>query len=75
MDIADNDARGIFLAAVERASADRAAFLDEACAGNADLLHRVEALLRAHDELGDFLSDSKLDPPLDGSPLPEQRKP
>ena len=35
--------------------ADRAAFLDEACGGDADLRARVEALLRAHAEAGSFL--------------------
>src|SRR5215212_6766511 len=34
---------------------DRAAFLDEACGGDADLRARVEALLRAHAAAGSFL--------------------
>jgi serine/threonine protein kinase/tetratricopeptide (TPR) repeat protein len=34
---------------------DRAAFLDEACGGDADLRARVETLLRAHAEAGSFL--------------------
>jgi serine/threonine protein kinase len=43
--------KDIFLAAVEKAAgAERAAFLDEACAGDASMRHRVEALLKAHDE-------------------------
>ena len=79
MATAANDARGIFLAAVERAPADRAAFLNEACAGAAALRQRVDALLRAHDETGAFLSEANPDPnatascpppaPLVGPPL------
>jgi hypothetical protein len=46
----------IFAAALERAdSAERAAFLDQACAGEPALRARVEALLRAHTEAGGFL--------------------
>src|SRR6516162_3364540 len=55
-------ARDIFLAAVERPPADRAAFLDQACAGDGALRQRVEALLRAHDEPGAFLSEANPDP-------------
>ena len=35
--------------------ADRAAFLDNACGGDAELRVRVEVLLRAHAEAGSFL--------------------
>lgn len=35
----------------------RAAFLDEACRGDADLRRRVELLLDAHDRAGAFLAD------------------
>jgi serine/threonine protein kinase len=52
------DVRSLFHAAVERVPADRAAYLDEACAGDAGLRQRVEALLRAHDEPGEFLSEA-----------------
>src|SRR4029450_7865090 len=42
-------AKSLFLDALEKAAPDeRAAFLDEACAGDAELRQRVEALLRAH---------------------------
>jgi eukaryotic-like serine/threonine-protein kinase len=45
-----NATKSVFLAALEKAtSADRAAYLDLACAGDADLRRRVEAMLRAHD--------------------------
>src|SRR5262245_43483398 len=56
------NARSLFLAAVERAPAERVAFLDEACAGDAALRQRVDALLRAHDEPGASLSEAKPDP-------------
>jgi eukaryotic-like serine/threonine-protein kinase len=49
-------AKAIFLSAIERATpSERAAFLDEACAGDAMLRRRVDALLRAHDEPGNIL--------------------
>jgi serine/threonine protein kinase len=35
--------------------AERSAYLDEVCAGNAALRQRVEGLLRAHEEAGNFL--------------------
>jgi serine/threonine-protein kinase len=35
--------------------ADRAAYLDAACAGQPALRERIEELLRSHQELGDFL--------------------
>src|SRR5262249_30829567 len=48
--------KSLFLAAVEKATpAERDAFLDEACAGNAALRQRVEALLRTHDVPSDLL--------------------
>lgn len=43
--------KNIFLAALEKSTpADRAAFLDEACAGNIALRERVAALLQLHDQ-------------------------
>src|SRR5262245_55097058 len=46
----------IFLAALEKGSAEaRAAFLDEACAGNAELRDSVERLLRAHERADEVL--------------------
>ena len=51
--------QAVFLAAAEIADpAERAAFLDGACDGDAELRTRVEALLRAHDQ-----PDSLLDHP------------
>jgi serine/threonine protein kinase/tetratricopeptide (TPR) repeat protein len=45
----------IFLAAVEQAPAERAAYLDAACGSNAALRAQVEALLRSHEEAGSLL--------------------
>jgi serine/threonine protein kinase len=46
----------IFCEARERySSQERAAYLDEACHGDADLRARVEALLQAEPEIGNFL--------------------
>src|SRR5262245_22547770 len=53
------NARDIFLDALERAPVDRAVYLDEACGGAAALRQRVEALLRANDDPGAFLSEVK----------------
>jgi WD40 repeat protein len=48
--------RSIFMEALARdAPAERSAYVDEACAGDAALRRRVEALLRSHEEAGDFL--------------------
>ena len=45
----------IFLAAVEKTPADRAAYLDAACGSDAELRAQVEALLRSHEEAGSLL--------------------
>jgi eukaryotic-like serine/threonine-protein kinase len=48
--------KAIFLAALDKAPrTERAAFLDEACADDASLRQRVEALLRAHDQADPLL--------------------
>src|SRR5262245_37572896 len=55
--------RTIFIEALERPTlAQRSAFLDTACAGEPALRERVEALLRSHEQAGDFL----------GKPAPER---
>ena len=49
-------AESIFLAALGTTSpAERAAYLDEACRGDADLRRGVERLLEAHPQVGSFL--------------------
>ena len=45
----------LFHAAIERAEAERRAFLDEACAGDAEALREVESLVAAHEREGEFL--------------------
>jgi serine/threonine protein kinase len=61
MPAAANAAMNVFLAALDQPTpADRAAYLDSACAGDADLRRLVESMLRAHD---------RPDPLLDHPPL------
>jgi serine/threonine-protein kinase len=48
-------ARDIFDAALERAPADRAVFLDQACHENVMLRQEVASLLEAHERSGDFI--------------------
>ena len=66
----------IFTEALKHPVAEREAFLDRACAGDAELRRKVEALLRAYERLGDFLEtpplkpdSSVLDPEIDEEPL------
>ena len=47
----------VFTAANKLPIQDRAAFLDIACAGDANLRRKVEELLRAHERVGDFLEE------------------
>ena len=51
----DRDAKSIFCDAIELPPADRPAYLDAACGGNAALRTEVEALLAAHDRDDRFL--------------------
>ena len=53
----------VFTEALKVPVRERAAFLERACAGDENLRHKVEALLRAKDRLGDFLEE----PPTGGS--------
>jgi hypothetical protein len=47
--------REIFLAALDRDDpAERAKYRDQACAGDATLRQRIEAVLRSHEQTGDF---------------------
>jgi len=47
----------VFTEALKVPVQERAAFLDRACAGDENLRHKVEALLKAHDRLGKFLEE------------------
>jgi serine/threonine protein kinase len=53
----------IFAEAIELPLADRAAYLDRACAGDAVLRARVDALLAGHDAAGAFLEASPIERP------------
>src|SRR5262245_23511224 len=48
-------AEALYCAALERPPAERAAFLDQACAGDAALRARLEQMLAAQPQLGGFL--------------------
>src|SRR5262249_48633789 len=51
-----NDVEALLFAALEKpTAAERAAFLDAACAGDGELRRQVEKLLKAHLNVGDFL--------------------
>src|SRR5262249_43243776 len=66
------DEESIFLQALEKpAAADREAFLDQACAGNAELRRGVQQLLRAHAKAGNFLQESLGTVTID-EPVPER---
>jgi len=74
MDSAYKDERAIFKAALKKKHlTERAAYIKKACGSDSELLARVEALLKAHDEAGDFLEAPVLDPvaTLEDSPLTE----
>lgn len=47
----------IFTEAIKVPLQERAAYLDVACDGDEPLRRKVEALLKAHDRLGNFLED------------------
>src|SRR5262245_52006688 len=56
-------AEALFFAALEKADpTERAAYLDEACAGDADLRRRVDRLLAAHPKVGRFLEQAPKEP-------------
>ncbi len=51
----------LFHAALERTPEERAAFLDEACAGDESLRKQVEALVAAHEEAGSFIESPAME--------------
>ena len=56
--------RSIFEAAIEKGSPEeRAAYLNQACGGDARLRQQVEALLAAHERLGDIPLPATVDEP------------
>jgi serine/threonine protein kinase len=52
MIVVEDEARSIFLSALDREPGQWPAYLDEACAGNAELRARVDELLDSHQALG-----------------------
>jgi WD40 repeat protein/serine/threonine protein kinase/tetratricopeptide (TPR) repeat protein len=68
-------AEAIFLAALEKSStAERAAYLDQACAGDPGLRVQVEGLLGSHEQAGSFLEGPLFgpQPTVDHAPLTEK---
>src|SRR5262245_9996700 len=53
----------IFHAALEKAPAERTAFLEQACGRDAALRRRVDILLHAHTHPGSFLEQPAVNPP------------
>jgi len=47
----------LFTEALKLPFQERAAFLNNACAGDQELRNKVEALLKAHDRVGKFLEE------------------
>ena len=47
----------VFTEAVKVPFQERAAFLQRRCCGDENLRRKVEALLRAHDRMGNFLEE------------------
>jgi len=75
MDAGRTDERAVFVAALEiKPAAERVAYLRQACRDDAALLRRVEALLEAHEKIGDFLEPPSLDPDIvrEITPLTEE---
>jgi serine/threonine protein kinase len=66
----------LFLAAVEKAtSAERAAFLDEACQGDTELRQRIERLLAAHPKAVNFLDQpAYVEPGTEAEQMPRPRR-
>ena len=74
MDAERKDERAVFKAALKIESpTERAAYVRKACENNPELLARIEALLKSHDEAGSFLEVPAIEPnaTLDEAPLIE----
>ena len=56
-DLPDRDF-AVFTAALQLPAAERAAYLARACGDDHALRQKVEALLKGHDQVGDFLENS-----------------
>ena len=60
----------VYFAAVALPPAERAAYLDRACAGRDDLRRRVEQMLAARDQVGDFLEPPAAAPAVNTADFP-----
>src|SRR4051794_17319401 len=58
----------LFHLALQKPAAERAGFLNKACAGNAAVRQRLEVLLRAHEDGGNPLDQPPVDPALTTDP-------
>src|SRR5262249_52265930 len=65
----------IFDALLALAPAERVAYLDAACAGDADLKHRVQELLAAHEEGSRFMAEPAAPPAEKTVLIPLHEKP
>jgi WD40 repeat protein/serine/threonine protein kinase/tetratricopeptide (TPR) repeat protein len=72
MNQANSDAKKVFLGALDRDSPDELTrYLDEQCGENVESRSRVEELLRAHGEVGNFLGGPPSKNPTADAPLAE----
>ena len=65
--------QSLFLAAAEQTPTDRSAHLSRECGDNAELRHRVEALLQAHDQPQSYLEIPAINPGRTVEPQPLER--
>jgi len=65
----------LFAAALALPVAERKHYLEQACGGDTELLQRVEALLRAHEEVGGFLEVPVVSDLLDAARAGEPKPP
>ena len=54
----------VFTEALQLSAGERSDYLERACGADAELRQRVERLLKAHDQVGDFLEK----PPSEAAP-------
>jgi len=73
---AEQREEAVFEAALKLAAAERAAYLEKTCAGDADLRRRVEVLLGAFERAGGFMKQPAADVSgrtLQLSPVPTEK--
>ena len=54
------EVKGVFAAALDRSESERAAYLDQVCAGDKELRLEVESLLASHQQANEFIESSAL---------------